>query len=292
MDQDEEIEQQESEEEGIAVPMPELPADLTEDEKYLELFITPLRVCAEYKPKLGQGGKTGKSYEEFQAIYAADPFYSWVGLDSPLMYAAHKAAGGMTSVYRQLGMGSQWLLNQIIQDYLGLTKAQANWSYTVPSTKGKTRTLSLDGRIELEHITDEAHRSRVEQWLGTACMQLQLPKKTQQNLKGIVIEARQGYKSKDSKRQNADIANAANAYANLYVPMLVVFSTQIDGDLVQRYTEAQWLLLRGTPNGTALDNTYVFCRDVIGYDLGDFFQRNSAAIKNEIENILEALLNP
>jgi hypothetical protein len=34
-------------------------------------------------------------------MYGADPFCSWVGLDSPLMYAAHKAAGGMTSVYRQ-----------------------------------------------------------------------------------------------------------------------------------------------------------------------------------------------
>ena len=31
-------------------------------------------------------------------------------------------------------------------------------------------------------------------------------------LKGTVFEVRQGYKSKDSKRQNADIANAATAY--------------------------------------------------------------------------------
>lgn len=292
MIQDEDIEQTETEEEEIVVPKPALPAELSEDEKYLELFITPLRVCADYKPKLGQGGKTGKTYEEFHEIYGADPFYNWVGLDSPLMYAAHKAAGGMTSVYRQLGMGSQWLLNQVIQDYLGLTKQQANWSYTVPSTKGKTRTLSLDGRIELEDIKDDANRNRVEQWLGTVCMQLQLPKKTQQSLKGIVIEARQGYKSKDAKRQNADISNAANAYANLYVPTLVVFSTQIDSDLVQRYTEAQWLLLRGTTGGTARDSTYVFCREVLGYDLGDFFARNSNTIKAEIEKILEALLNP
>jgi len=31
-------------------------------------------------------------------MYRSDPFYNWVGLDNPLMYAAHKAAGGMTSI--------------------------------------------------------------------------------------------------------------------------------------------------------------------------------------------------
>jgi hypothetical protein len=41
-------------------------------------------------------------------MYGADPFYHWVGLDSQLMYAAHKVAGGMTSIYRHLGIGCQW----------------------------------------------------------------------------------------------------------------------------------------------------------------------------------------
>lgn len=290
--EEEEIEQVESEEEEIVVPKPELPEDLPEDEKYLTLLLTPLKACAAYKPKFGRAGKTGMSVEEFQAMYGGDPFYSWVGLDSPLMYAAHKAAGGMTSVYRQLGIGSQWILNQVIQDYLGLTKAQANWSYTVPTTKGKTKKLSLDARIDLDDIQNQAAKLRVEQWLSTVCMKLRLPKKTQQNLKGIVIEARQGYKSKDSKRQHGDISNASNAYANLYIPALIVFSNQIDAELVRRYTEAQWLLLRGTTDGTALDSTYVFCREVVGYDLGAFFKRNSPRIKKEIETILQALLNP
>jgi len=35
---------------------------------------------------------------------------------------------------------------------------------------------------------------------------------------GVVFECRQGYKSKDSKRQNADIANASNAYKYQYLP--------------------------------------------------------------------------
>jgi hypothetical protein len=70
------------------------------DEKYLSILIEPIRVCAKYKPKMGQGLGAGLSLSEFQALYRADPFYAWYGLDHPLMYAAHKAAGGMTSIYR------------------------------------------------------------------------------------------------------------------------------------------------------------------------------------------------
>ncbi|MEB3179488.1 MAG: hypothetical protein VKL59_10710 [Nostocaceae cyanobacterium] len=274
----------------ISVPPPELPQDLPEDERYFLLLIAPLRACAEYKPKFGQAGKAGMTLQQFQHMYGSDPFYNWIGLDSPLMYAAHKAAGGMTSIYRQLGIGSQWLFNQILQDYLGLSKEEANWSYLVPSSKAKPRRLSLDGRIELEYLRNTETKSRFQQWLNEAANKLLLPQRTSENIKGIVIEARQGYKSKDSKRQNADIANAANAYANLYIPVLILFSLQIDADVAQRYTQAQWLLLQGTVHGSATNSTYVFCRDVIGYDLAAFLHRNSPRIKTEIEAILTALL--
>jgi hypothetical protein len=275
----------------VSVPPPDLPQSLPEDERYFLLLITPLRACAQYKPKFGQGGKAGMTLDRFQQMYGSDPFYSWIGLDSPLMYAAHKAAGGMTSVYRQLGIGSQWILNQVLQDHLGLSKEEANWSYLVPSSKAKPRRLSLDGRIELNHLRDNETKHRIQQWLNEVADKLLLPQETRQSNKGIVIEARQGYKSKDSKRQNADIANASNAYANLYIPVLILFSTQIDADVAQRYTQAQWLLLKGTTHGSSIDSTYVFCRDVIGYDLAAFFQRNSVRIRHEIETILTDLLS-
>jgi hypothetical protein len=276
--------------EKISVPAPSLPESLPEDERYFLLLTTPLRLCVQYKPKFGQGGKAGLTLEQFQQMYGSDSFYSWIGLDSPLMYAAHKAAGGMTSVYRQLGIGSQWILNQILQDHLGLSKEEANWSYLVPSSQAKPRRLSLDGRIELDHLRDAETKSRIQHWLTEVAGKLLLPQETLESSKGIVIEARQGYKSKDSKRQNADIANASNAYANLYIPVLILFSLQIDEDVAHRYTQAQWLLLKGTMQGSATDSAYVFFRDVIGYDLAAFFERNSARIKNEVEAILSALI--
>jgi hypothetical protein len=81
-----------------------LPAPATE-QRYLNLLLDPLDVCANYKPKLGTDEQEGVSLERFKAMYGDDPFYHWIGLDSELMYAAHKAAGGMTSIYRQLGAG-------------------------------------------------------------------------------------------------------------------------------------------------------------------------------------------
>jgi hypothetical protein len=43
----------------------------------------------------GHGKKGGLTLGEFQTMYGGGPFYNWIGLDSPLMYAAHKAAGDL-----------------------------------------------------------------------------------------------------------------------------------------------------------------------------------------------------
>lgn len=74
--------------------------------KYINLFISPLEECLNYKPKFGNASKAdGYTLEDFLQLYRDEPFYSWIGLDSPYMLTAHKAAGCMTSVYRQIGIG-------------------------------------------------------------------------------------------------------------------------------------------------------------------------------------------
>ncbi|MGD1083439.1 MAG: hypothetical protein ABSA47_01665 [Verrucomicrobiota bacterium] len=264
---------------------------LASDKKYLELVTNAVAVCANYRPKFGQGRKAGLTLAEFQELYESDEFYSWFGLSSPLMYAAHKAAGGMTSVYRQIGIGCQWVFGEILQDHLGLTAEAASWSYSVRSRGKRRRRLSLDGRIPLDQIGDPAARQRVQKWRDAACRDIGLPNPTRQILQGAVFEVRQGYKSKDSKRQNADVANASNAYAHQYLPVVLLLSSQIDGDVAERYQRARWLLLRGTTRGTSLDSAYVFTKEVVGYDLAAFFQRNTAELKRRIEGILQKLLS-
>ncbi|MDQ2799207.1 MAG: hypothetical protein M3Y13_06140, partial [Armatimonadota bacterium] len=249
-----------------AEPLPELPPGLSQEERYFALLAKAIRKCRGYKPKFGQSRGVGLTAREFTQLYEADAFYHWLGVDSPLMYAAHKAAGGMTSVYRQIGIGSQWVFFQVLQDHLGLTPEQATWSYVLESAGSKSRKLSLDGRIDLADVANVDARGRIQAWLNESAAVIGLPDETLTNIKSVVFEARQGYKSKDSKRQNADIANASKAYAHLYIPVILLFSTQIDGDVAHRYRENFWLLLTGTVNGPSTRSTYSFCRDVIGYD--------------------------
>lgn len=240
-----------------------------------------------YRPRFGTGA--GLTLSEFQRLYQADPFYSWFGLDSHLMYTAHKAAGGMTSVYRQIGIGCQRLIQRIFTDTLGLTAEQSTWSYQIQGTGNKMRRLSLDCRIPTAAVSSE-NRLSVASWLQESCRITGVSIEVSQILKGAVFEVRQGYKSKDSKRQNADIANAAAAYYEAYLPVLLLLSTQIDLDVAYSYRNARWLILYGTITGSTSDSTYEFFSQVLNYDLAGFFQRHSTRFKQEVETVLQALL--
>ncbi len=132
------------------------------DTRYLDMLLEPIRVCAHYRPKFGQGQSAGLALPEFQALYRADPFYTWFGLDNPLMYAAHKAAGGMTSIYRQVGIGCERMFRAMLQDALGLSPDDVRWSYQVPVGEGgRVRTLSLDACITLGSVKQRAARQRI-----------------------------------------------------------------------------------------------------------------------------------
>jgi len=264
------------------------------EDEYLKIVLDPIRVCAHYKPKFGQGSKGGGlSLAQFRKLYQADPFYNWFGLDNPMMYAAHKAAGGMTSVYRQIGIGCEKLFRSVLKDALGLTAADVAWSYEVPLANGKIRRLYLDGRVPLDKIPDKAKRDRFHAWMRQAAELIGVNPKIFNTLTGTIFEVRQGYKSKDSKRQNADIANAASAYTKAYLPCAVILSAQIDGDILLRYRAEKWAIVTGIEGmNDPLSSTYDFMRDVVGYDLAAFFKRNSKKLRVEIDSVLKALLTP
>ena len=264
------------------------------DSDYLQILLDAIRVCAHYRPKFGQGAKGGGlTLKQFRELYQADVFYSWFGLDNPMMYAAHKAAGGMTSVYRQIGIGCEKLFRRVIMDSLELSEEDVVWSYRVPLPDGRHRTLYLDGRVPLEAIHDQDKRERFRWWMNDSAKMLDVETRVLQNLTGAVFEIRQGYKSKDSKRQNADLNNAATAYTKGYLPCAVILSGQIDGDILLRYRAAKWAVVTGIVGATnPLISTYDFMRDIVGYDLEAFFERNSRALKREIHSILTRLLSP
>ena len=265
-----------------------------DDAAYLGLILEPIRVCASYKPKFGQGAKGGGlTLKQFQTLYRGDPFYSWFGLDNPMMYAAHKAAGGMTSVYRQIGIGCEKLFRTILRDSLGLSDADVAWSDEVLLPGGRKRTLYLDSRVPLDKISSREKRNRFHNWMRQSANKLGVNRKVFSTLTGTVFEVRQGYKSKDAKRQNADIANAATAYTKAYLPCAAILSAQIDSDILLRYRAEKWAVVTGIVGARdPLLSTYDFMKEVVGYDLAAFFRRNRRTLRAEIDSVLNALLAP
>ena len=265
--------------------------ETTRDGKYLELLLEPMRECAKYKPAFGKQTDEGVSLEEFHALYAADPLYKWVGLDSPLMYAAHKAAGGMTSIYRQLGIGCERLLRSVVQDELALNADQAAWSYEYEKDEGAVATHTLDVRLNIADISDAQAQARLRSWLDRVGAELKLKPKSVKELQGAVFEVRQGYKSADSKRQNADIRFGANAHTENYLPVVCVVSTQVSEPVIRRYRNNRILVLLGHLKGDTV-STFAFCKEVVGYDLAAFFVRNTTKLRKEFDAVLKGLLTP
>ena len=261
------------------------------EDDYLGIFVDCVRSCAAYRPKFGQGRTAGLTLSEFRDLYRADPFYTWLGLDDPKLYAAHRSAGGMTSIYRQIGIACERVFREILQDALGLSPEDVLWSYEIPLSDGKRRRLSLDGRVTLDAVRDKIARARLQRWVWRAADSVGVDASILASLKGAVFEVRQGYKSKDSKRQQADLANAAAAYTSGYLPCLLVLSHQIDRDVLLRYRAERWLVLTGEiRSGDPLTSTYDFMAEIIGYDLAGFLARHANTLRSEVGSVLGTLL--
>lgn len=259
------------------------------DEKYLEIFLSPLYACADYLPAFGTNGTGGLSLGDFRALYGGDEFYSWIGLDSPLMYAAHKAAGGITSIYRQIGVGAERLLCEIIKDCFSLTQEEVEWKYEYQKSRRQKAFHILDARISVDVLKEQSQRDRVEAWLVKARQKAHGDTRT--NLTGAIFEIRQGYKSADSKRQNADLRFGARSYQIGHVPVVMVLSSQVSETVINRYRDAGMLVLTGVRSDDPTVSTFAFFKEVVGYGLEDFFIRMSPRIKEVVHSLIEQLLS-
>lgn len=263
------------------------------EQYYLTLLLGPLDTCAHYKPKFGTDEEDGISLDQFKTMYGEDPFYHWIGLDSDLMYAAHKAAGGMTSIYRQLGTGCDNLFRAVIKDALSLSDEEVAWSYEIEKEDGTRATLTLDARIDVEHLTKMPEaKYRLDDWLKRCGKYLGLSSRRIKQLSGAVFEARQGYKSADAKRQNADLRFAMNASTDNYLPVLSIISTQASRGVLRRYKNTKMLVMTGILEDDDTVGTYAFFRKIVGFELDEFFKRNTDAMRKHCQAVLKTLLTP
>ncbi len=263
------------------------------EKKYLQILIEPLDECAKYRPAFGKGkSENGVSVADFRSMFGADPLYNWVGLDSDLMYAAHKAAGGMTSIYRQLGIGCERLLREIAKDSLSLGNEDVKWSYKYKKEDGKEGVHTLDLLLDKSKMLKAASKERLQSWLQESGEFLGLSADRVSDLRGVVMEIRQGYKSADSKRQNADLRFGMRATNEGYLPAIVIVSTQVSETVIRRYRSSQMHVLTGTLGNDATESTFAFFKEVVGYDLRGFFEQNKMKIRSEFAKVLKSLLSP
>lgn len=259
------------------------------NEELLSLFLSPLGICADYLPAFGASNSTGLKLADFARLYGEDEFYSWIGLDSPLVYAAHKASGGMTSIYRQIGIGSERLLRAVIRDSLNLTQENVEWKYEYQKSRTQKAFHYLDARISLANL-ESRDAARFTQWLDAAKERTHGDRRTA--LTGAIFEIRQGYKSADSKRQNADLRFGVRSYQVGHIPVVIVLSSQVSETVISRYRDSGMLVLTGVRSADPTVSTFSFFKDVVGFDLEEFFVRNSEQIKNVIHDLIAKLLSP
>lgn len=258
--------------------------------EYIDVFLDPIRKCADYGPKFGVSGQS-VSFEQFEEMYSTDPLYHWIGLDTDAIYAAHRAAGGITSVYRQLGIGCERLFRQILIDGLELNPQQIEWSYEIQdeNTPEKTHTLTLDARIHSNSIPDKKKRVQFINWLVNVQKTLDLDTTA---INGAVFEIRQGYKSADSKRQNADLRNSTRALGEGYIFVMSLFSQQVSQPVIRRYRNSNILVQTGNTDGNNIDSTFIFIKEILNFDIELWFNLHSDKMKNEITTIVSGLLKP
>lgn len=260
------------------------------DDVLFAAFIEPIRKCASYVPAFGQGRSEGLDYPAFQVLYGGDPFYAWLGLNDASVYAAHKAAGGLTSVYRQIGVGAERLFRAVISQELGLRGDELNWSYEYQKPDGKQGVHTLDARISRENL-DGDKLSRFTEWLETSKALVAQPSGGMAQLEGAVFEVRQGYKSADSKRQNADLRYGVRAYQAGLFPVFAIMSSQVSEPVMKRYQSDGMLVLTGVLADDPAVSTFAFFDQVVGFDLVAFFERNKARLKSEVTTIMAKLLS-
>ncbi len=259
------------------------------NDELLKAFLEPIEKCASYTPKFGHGESV--SLDDFGRMYGNDKFYSLIGLNSPLVYAAHKAAGGLTSIYRQIGVGAERLIRKVAADTLGLTESQLDWSYTYRRSSGKDGVHKLDARIRSTDITGKA-RQRLVKWMQGAQKQISSGQDGKFQADGVVLEIRQGYKSADSKRQNADLRFAARAYQDGLLPVVLVMSDQIGDAIVERYRRDGLLVTTGVTGNDPLLSSFALINDLFEFDLLEFLESNQKVIQDQLHSSIGALLSP
>ena len=107
--------------------------------------------------------------------------------------------------YRQIGIGCEKLFRTILQDAFDLTDEEANWSYEIPTSGGRTRKFYLDGRVRLDKINDSDAKQRFHDWMRQSAELVNVDPDVFATLKGAVLVGYHGHCGCRDKCSDFDI---------------------------------------------------------------------------------------
>ena len=62
--------------------------------------------------------------------------------------------------------------------------------------------------------------------------------------------------------------------------------------MIRRYRNAKMLVVTGNTSRDDTESTYAFFRNAVGFELDQFFERNSVHMRSRCRVVLEKLLTP
>lgn len=247
------------------------------DQLLYDTVMAHLSKLAAYVP--GPVKKAGGTKELLVERYAQDPLYSIFGLDSPEYVGATLSGGTVTSIHRKLGDIYEDCVKMIFVHCLKQTPAQVTYSATIMSGDTEEE-RSADAYLQFDRLEPD-DRERVEAFCSEELHKLtDDPKVT---LIGIGLEVRHCYATGDSKRAQADEAMGRHFYLSGVLPVVPFFCNQSNPSIIRRYkSRSIWVVKEGI-------DSYETVKQLSGFDMYDFMQRNRDDFRTPIIELLRSL---
>jgi hypothetical protein len=200
--------------------------------------------------------------------------YSIFGLDSPEYIVAALAGGTITSIHRKIGDAYEDCVRIIFSTQYHLTDEQVHYTAMISSGDRQLR-RSLDVYFALKDIP----QTRRESWASYAESQLkQISSTPRVTIEAIGFEVRHCYQSADSKRVQADEAMARHCIVSGILPVMLIFCTQSNRNVVNRY-RSLWAVTEGHAS-------YDLLKVQTGFDFYAFLLANKESFRQPIVEMM------
>jgi len=206
-----------------------------------------------------------KSKSDFCRIMDADPAFSFLGLGDD-KYVIQRFGGNLiTSLHRKIGDMYEDIFQYLIKNKFSIPDSDLNFSVDVEIGERKQR-RSTDGIIRIRYLADQSIASLDNSW---------------KQGEGLAFEVRSCYKIGDSKRIQADYDMALALDSLGYTPIMLIFcNTSLVSPVVR--LRNSWNLFEGS-------DTFVFIKELTGFDLLKYLNDNSTKYRSTIQKILTKL---